>query len=150
MTDIIQAMTSPKLFEPWFRGDSWNGWRSVLKATAALPMATAEVEFLKSISGGREPPKRRPREIWISAGRRAGKDSAISLVAGHAAASFDPRGILRPGERAVIACIAPDRETAKIVQRYIRSFFEEIPALRKMVSAPPTKCSNFATWSTLR
>jgi hypothetical protein len=131
--NIIDAMNSPKLFQPWFQGESWNGWRSVLKSVAALPMDRGEVDFFKSISGGREPPKKRPRENWIIAGRRAGKDSAVSLIAAHAAASFNPKGILRPGERALVACIAPDKETGRIIQRYIRSYFETIPALQKMV-----------------
>jgi len=132
--NIIEAVDSERLFLPWFRGNSWNGWRSVWKASSALALKPEEIEFLKSISGGREPPRRRPREIWIIGGRRLGKDSSISVIAAHASASFNPKGILRPGERAVVACIAPDRETGKIVQRYIRSFFEEIPALRKMVA----------------
>lgn len=130
--NIVQAMEG--IFWPWFPGQSWDGWRSVLRATAALPMGDAEIEFLKSIAGGREPPKRRPREVWIIAGRRGGKDSAVSLIAAHAAATFSPKGILRPGERAVVACLAPDKDTARIIQRYIRAFFEEIPQLKKMVT----------------
>ena len=50
-----------------------------------------------------------------------------------AASTFDPRGILRPGERAVVACVAPDRETAKIIKGYITAFFETIPSLRDMI-----------------
>src|SRR4051812_25977848 len=101
-------------FRPWFNGASWDGWRAVLKATAALPMNDAEVEFFQSVAGGREPPRRRVREAWYVCGRRAGKDSVVSLIAAHAAATFNPKGVLRPGERALIACIAPDKETAKI------------------------------------
>jgi hypothetical protein len=129
---ITEAMAG--IFEPWFRGSSWDGWRSVLKATAALPMTDSEIEFFRSVSGGREPPRKRPREAWIVAGRRAGKDSAVSLIAAHAAATFRPKGILRPGERALVACVAPDKETGKIVQRYIRAFFESIPSLAEMIT----------------
>ncbi len=50
-----------------------------------------------------------------------------------AASTFDPRGILRPGERAVVACVAPDRETAKIIKGYTTAFFETIPSLRDMI-----------------
>ncbi len=128
--NILETMNGP--FQPWFRGASWDGWRAVLKATAALPMTDEEVAFFKSVAGGREPPRRRPREIWIIAGRRGGKDSAISLIAAHAAATFDPRG-LRPGERALVACIAPDRDTGKIVQGYIEAYFQKVSSLRKMV-----------------
>ena len=109
--NIVRAMDG--IFEPWFRGDSWSGWKSVLKATAGLEMSDDEIAFFKSIAGGREPPRKRPREAWIIGGRRGGKDSAISLIAAHAAATFNPKGILRPGERAVVICTAPDRDTER-------------------------------------
>lgn len=130
---IIQAMNSPDLFQPWFKGPSWDNWRAVLKATSGSQMEPAEDEFFRSVSGGRSPPRRRPRENWYVAGRRAGKDSVVSLIAAYAASTFDPRGILRPGERALVACVAPDRETAKIIKNYITAFFEAIPSLKKMV-----------------
>ena len=129
---IIQAMDHPKFFQPWFRGESWNGWRAVLKATNALPMTPEEIAFFKSVAGGRKPPSRRPREVWLAIGRRGGKDSVVSAIATHAAASFNPKGILRPGERALVACTAPDRDTAKIIKKYIESYFELIPSLAKM------------------
>ncbi len=132
--DIVEAMNSPQLFQPYFPGGaSWDLWRAVLRATAALPMSPADIEAFKSVAGGREPPRKRPREAWYICGRRAGKDSVVSLIAAHAAASFNPRGILRPGERALIACIAPDRETGKIVQGYIAAYFQMIASLKAMV-----------------
>jgi hypothetical protein len=131
--DIVTAMDHPGLFGPWFSGSSWGGWKSLQRATNALKMSAADVEFFKSVSGGREPPKRKPREVWYVISRRGGKDSVASATATHVAASFCPAGILRPGERAVVACIAVDREQAKIVWSYIRSFFDQIPPLNRMV-----------------
>jgi len=29
--DIATAMDDPELFGPWFDGESWNGWRAILK-----------------------------------------------------------------------------------------------------------------------
>jgi hypothetical protein len=130
--NIVRAMDG--IFEPWFRGDSWSGWKSVLKATAGLEMSDDEIAFFKSIAGGREPPRKRPREAWIIGGRRGGKDSAISLIAAHAAATFNPKGILRPGERAVVICTAPDRDTGKIIKNYIAAFFETVPSLQRMIT----------------
>ena len=54
---LIDALTDPGLFEPWFRGESWNGWRAVVKAMDAQPMTDDEIAFFKSIAGGRNPPK---------------------------------------------------------------------------------------------
>jgi hypothetical protein len=132
-TGIIEALNHPKLFKPWFNGASWNGWRTVLKATNGLTLSGEEIEFFKSIAGNREPPKRRVREAWFVVGRGGGKDSIASAIAAHAAASFDPEGILRPGERAVVACFATDKDQAKILFRYVKSYFDSIKPLRAMV-----------------
>jgi len=80
----------------------------------------------------RAPPAQRVRECWLIAGRRAGKDSIVSLIAAYVAALFEPRG-LRRGERALVMCLACDRDQAKIVHGYIRSYFADIPPLRAMV-----------------
>jgi hypothetical protein len=48
------------------------------------------------------------------AGCGAGKDSIATVIAAVMAVNFDPRGKLRPGERAVVMLLAVDREQAKI------------------------------------
>jgi hypothetical protein len=128
---IIEAMDG--IFEPWFRGPSWGGWRTVLKANFGLPMDETETAFFESVAGDRVAPTSAIREFWAIVGRRGGKDSVVSLVCAYVASTFSPKGILRPGERALVACIAPDKDVAKIVQRYIRAFFETVPSLQKMV-----------------
>ena len=80
----------------------------------------------------RSPPTRRTKELWIIAGRRAGKDSIASLLAGTAALG-DYRAQLRPGERATIVCLAVDREQARIVLKYIQGYFREIALLKPLV-----------------
>ena len=83
----------------------------------------------------REPPTEPCKEVWIIAGRRAGKDSIASLLAAHAAAMFNDAGNnLRPGERGVVMCLACDRDQARIVLNYTRSYFTEIALLQAMVS----------------
>jgi hypothetical protein len=126
-------MSDPLLFGPHFQGDSWNNWRTVLKASDALPMTADEIEFFKSVSGGREPPSQRVRELWLVVGRRGGKDSIASVMAAHAAITFNRPDLLRGGERALVLCIAPTREQAQIVLRFIRAYFETVPMLAAMV-----------------
>jgi len=128
--NLIELMDGP--FRPWFEGDSWNGWRSVIKAVYASPMSDQDIAFFKSVAGDREPPKKRPRETWIVGGRRLGKDSVASAIAAHEAAYFDRQDRLRPGERALVAVIACDRDQARIYTNYIRALFELEP-LKKMV-----------------
>jgi hypothetical protein len=132
-TGIITAMNSPALYQPFFAGASWDGWKTILKAAFALPMSDAEREFFRSIAE-RDPPTSRVREMWVIAGRRAGKDSIASVIAAHSAALFNQNDRLRRGERALVMCLACEREQAKIVMNYTRSFFNDIPSLRSMVT----------------
>ena len=69
----------------------------------------------------------------IVAGRGAGKDLIVSPIAATTAVNFDPKR-LRPGERAIVMCLACDREQAKIAFNYIAAYFREIPALAKLVT----------------
>jgi hypothetical protein len=131
--DIVAAMDDLNLFGSAFPGSTWDGWRAVLKAAFALPMSDAERAFFRTVAD-REPPRRRVRELWVVAGRRAGKDSIASLIAAHAAALFDGQHVLlRPGERALVQCLACDRDQSRIVLGYTRAFFDS-PMLRKMVT----------------
>lgn len=130
---IIEALDDPKLFASWFPGESWNTWRAVLKAAYALPMTAADRELFARVAGPRKLPSRRVRELWVVAGRRGGKDSIASVIAAHAAVLGNFRQHLRRGERATVMCIACDRDQARIVLNYIRSFFHDSPLLRPLV-----------------
>ncbi|MBY0383245.1 MAG: hypothetical protein K2W78_15155 [Xanthobacteraceae bacterium] len=129
---IIEAMDEPQLFMPWFSGESWSGWRVVLKAAFALPMTGDEIEFFRSIAD-REPPRQRVKELWCVVGRRGGKDSVASVIAAHSAALFDSAAYLRPGERAQVMCLAADRDQAKIISSYARSYFIKTVLLKQLV-----------------
>jgi hypothetical protein len=131
--NIIRALDDPKLFQPWSRGPSWDGWRAVLKAAYALPMTVDEVEFFRSVAD-RDPPDRPVRELWCVVGRGGGKDSVASVIAAHTAALFSDGDRLRPGERGLVMCLATDRDQSKIVLNYTRSFFTDIPMLASMVN----------------
>ena len=131
--NLLQSMDDKRLFQPWFSGPSWDTWKAVLKAAHALPMSAEETALFRAVAD-REPPQRRVRELWVRAGRRAGKDSIASVIAAHAAAFGDYRASLRPGEAATVACLAVDRSQAKILFGYIQSFFENVPMLARMVT----------------
>ncbi len=131
---IIEAMDDRAVFAPWFQGESWSGWRAVLKAAFALPMSDDEVAFFRTIAD-REPPEKPVKELWVIVGRRGGKDSIASVIVAYLAAMFsDQDQRLRPGERATVVCLAVDRDQAKIILNYVRSYFTEIEMLAAMVS----------------
>jgi hypothetical protein len=131
---ILEAMDDPALFQRWFRGESWSSWRAIAAAAFGLEMSDADLAFFNEVAGGRAPPKKRVKELWISVGRRGGKDSFASLTATYTAALFDGADRLRPGERALCLCLACDTSQAKIVLNLIRAFFTEIPMLRLMIA----------------
>lgn len=127
------VMTHPGLFQPWFTGPSWNAWRSILRGAFALPMTEADRATFRELAQ-RDPPARRVKELWIVAGRRAGKDSIASMLAAYTGAFIDYRSSVRPGEIASVLCLAVDRPQARIVLNYTRAFFQRIPALHAMVT----------------
>jgi hypothetical protein len=133
LPNIVEAMRAPHLFGPAFRGTSWDGWRIVLKAAYALPLKVQETEFFRTVAGDRALPDAPVRELWVAAGRRAGKDAVASLISAFSAALFDQQDRLRPGERALVLCLACDRAQAKIVLGYIKSYFADIPLLAALV-----------------
>src|SRR6266446_6340816 len=100
----IEAMEDPNLFQPFFPGETWGGWKAILKAAYALPMSDEEVAFFRTVAE-RDPPSKPVRELWFIVGRRGGKDSIASALAAHAAALFNDGGRLRPGERALVLCL---------------------------------------------
>ena len=125
------AIDDPNLLGDFFLGKSWDPWRAVLKGAHAEQLSESERAFFRKVAG-RDPPAHRVRELWIKAGRRAGKDSIASAIA-TVAALVEYRRHLRPGERASILCLACDREQAKIVHRYIAGYFQAKPLLRPLV-----------------
>src|SRR6266542_780141 len=126
------AIEDPNLLGGAFAGPSWATWRAVLRAAEGLPLSHSQREAFRTVAD-RAPPARRVKELWVIAGRRAGKDSIASAIA-TAAALGQYESYLRPGERAVVMCLAVSREQARIVHRYIAAYFTENPLLRPLVT----------------
>jgi hypothetical protein len=130
---LPQAFSSTAMFGKSFAGPSWDGWKAVLKASQGHKLTSAEDAFFRSVAE-RDPPTEPVRQMWIIAGRRAGKDSVTAAIATYKAAIFDGRNKVRPGERPLVLCLAVDRPQAGLVLNYIRAYFAEIPALKGMVT----------------
>ncbi len=146
--NIVDAISDPNLLGPWFKGPSWNAWRAVLKGAYALPMSKGELAIFREVAQ-RDPPKKQVRELWVVAGRRAGKDSIASAIAAWAAAGADYRALLRPGEVASVLCLAVDRQQARIVSRYARGYFHQIDMLRRLVTSETTDDISLSTGAEL-
>ena len=133
---IVDALTDPALFGglPIFADlASWGRWLVFLKALFVLPMTDAERAIYREHTGRLAPPRTPPSEIYVAAGRRSGKSFVSALVAVFLACFRDYRAYLAPGERAMVLCIATDREQAAIILRYVRAFLLEVPMLAAMI-----------------
>jgi hypothetical protein len=129
--NLYEALVDENLFQPWFAGPSWEGWRTVVKGVCGLPLGREERKFF-GVVAERDPPKSPVSELWCIAGRRAGKDSIASAVGAHAAAVPNYQPYVRPGEQPLVSCFANERAQAKIVLNYTRAFFTKIPLLASM------------------
>ena len=119
------------------RGDTWRGWRIILKAAFGQQLLSEEVDFFYEVSGNRNPPTRRVKELWCIVGRRGGKDSTASVVAVEAARMVDTSR-LRPGERPIVACLANTKDQATIAWRYIKGYFDTNRDLAPWLNRPIT------------
>jgi hypothetical protein len=82
--NFAQAFEDPTLFEPFFRGPSWNGWRAVNRAAYGMPLDDEQLAFFRKVAQ-RDPPKKQVREVVYVCGRRSGKDSVASGMVSYAA-----------------------------------------------------------------
>jgi hypothetical protein len=130
--DIVAAMSDDAWFGKHFAGPSWDRWRACLRAAFALPMSADDLALFNEVAE-REPPTQRIRELWCIIGRRGGKDSVASLIATYVAVFGNFASRLRPGEHAVVAIIAVDRQQARICWRFINALFDN-PILKTLVT----------------
>jgi hypothetical protein len=130
---IIQAMTSPALFAPYYSGPSWAPWKVVLKAAFGLRLTAEETAFFKVVAGDRDPSGRRCKELVLAIGRRGGKDAIAALLCAYAAMTYEPQGRVRAGERPLILLLAADRSQSRNLLRYVRGLFE-VPLLKALIT----------------
>src|SRR5262249_18721126 len=78
---LRRALADPKLLGTALQGDSWAAWRALLLAAMGEELTPAEIELFKKFSHRDNPPDHRIDELWVIAGRRGGKSSAIAVLA---------------------------------------------------------------------
>jgi hypothetical protein len=114
---------------------TWHAWRTVLKATFALPLSRSERRLFSSLAGGRKAPKERVGELWAIAGRRSGKSRIAAAVAVFLAAFIDHRSRLAPGEVGYVLVLSPSKAQARVVKDYCDGFLQASPDLASMVES---------------
>jgi hypothetical protein len=115
------------------RGDSWIAHRALLIAAWGEELSLAErIIFTKLTDRSREPGERAD-EIVVIAGRRSGKSLMIAVLICFIACLCDHSGVLAPGEKGVVLCLAPTARQALIVLDYVVGVLEASPLLSKLI-----------------
>lgn len=136
---IDQALVDPKLLGAALGPvGSWTVWIAILRAAFGLELTESELSAFQGVSGGREPPKERVRELWAIIGRRAGKSRMAAALATFIAAFVDHTGKLAPGEVGTVLVLAASKTQAQTVFRYVVAFFEQSAILKRMVDTVTT------------
>jgi hypothetical protein len=133
MKSIDQCLCDPALLGGAL-GDpsSWGTWFAVLRAAFGLPLDVVQQQAFASIAGGRGPPTRRMRELWVVAGRRGGKSRIAAALAVYFACFVQHR--LARGERGMVLVLAASMEQARVVFEAAVAFLTESPVLCQEVA----------------
>jgi hypothetical protein len=129
---INVALTDVRLFGAAL-GDlgSWRVWLAILKAAFGLALSADELAVFHEVAGGRPPPNRPVKELWIIAGRRSGKSHVAGLLAIYV--SIFSKYQLSAGETGAVLIVAPSIAQTKIVFDYAVGAITASPTLAKKV-----------------
>ena len=133
LTTLRKALVDPALLGKALSGESWAGWRALLLAAAGEKLTPVELEHFKRLTGRSEPPPERVSELWVIAGRRAGKSRAIATLLAYLGCLCDHRAKLASGERGIALCLAPSQQQASIVLDYCAGIINESPILKQLI-----------------
>jgi hypothetical protein len=129
-----RALADPKLLGKALEGPSWLPWRTLLIAMMGEALNDEERVLFTQLTGRPQEPGQRVEEFTAVVGRRGGKSRAMSVLATYLAALCDYRDVVVPGERAVLLCIAPDKQQAGIIVSYTTALFEDNKMLRPLIA----------------
>lgn len=133
--NILQAMDDPRIFGRFFHDASWDAWKAFLAALFALPPTPEQRAIYERHTGRTVWPTAPARLAFVCTGRRAGKSIVAALISVYMSACCDWQQFLGPGERATAMTVSPDRRQSRVIGRFQRGFFREIPALAQLVSS---------------
>jgi hypothetical protein len=110
-----EALADPYLFGPIMSGSSWYGWRALLIAAAGEELTHDEREEFKRLTHREREPGKFCREVVIIAGRRAGKSTAMCILAIWVACLCDHHDTLARGEIGVVLMVSRDQRVSKML-----------------------------------
>jgi len=133
--NMLQALDAPEMFGPFFRGASWDRWRTFLAAMFGLPLSPDALALYTHHTGRTEAPAAPFNEVALICGRRGGKSRVLATIAVHLATIPDYAARLAPGEVPTVAIIAADKRQARAIFRYVRGLLVNVPLLAPLLDA---------------
>src|ERR1035437_5599076 len=132
---IEQAILDANLLGAGF-GDpkTWQQWRTALKAAFQIDLNRDEARACAAISGGRQPPAQKVRELWCVLGRRSGKSRVAAALAVYFATLVDYTGKLAPGETGYVMVLAASKDQARAIKNYAEGFLRASPMLASSIA----------------
>ncbi len=128
--NVLQLMT--RVLGSTFAGDTWQTWRTVLKAAHALDLSPEERVVVDALTHRQTLPTSPVRELWLLLGRRSGKSIIAALLA--VFATTCRTYTLAPGEVGVFMVIAADRKQARVIKRYVSGLLRSHPSLAVLIA----------------
>ncbi len=142
--NIIDAIEDRELFAPFLGRDhsTWGNWMSALRCLYGLPLRRQDRLIIRECTGRRKlrclPGEGFSEALFIT-GRRSGKSRTAALIGGFEAVFGGHEKKLAPGEQGMVAILAPTREQAGIVFKYLRALFETPMLAAEVVRETRTK-----------
>ena len=128
------ALSDVSLLGSVLAGNSWRAWRTLLIAAMGEPLTADERKLFATLTGREREPLERVEELAAVVGRRGGKSRAMSTFAAYIAGLCDHSGVLVPGERGVLLCVAPDQRQATITLDFCNAAFEASPLMKQLIA----------------
>jgi hypothetical protein len=114
---------------PQFMQPSWSAWRAFLCAVFGLAPENEEAaSLIRRCTGRSAAIVAAAREIWLIAGRRAGKSFIVALLAIYLSLFREYR--LSPGEVGTLIILAADKKQARVIKRYVAGLLRSAPLLK--------------------
>jgi hypothetical protein len=128
LISVRHALEDPAWLGTMMGADSFRAMRILLIAAMGEEFVASEMEIFTQLTG-------RAVELWILAGRRAGKSIGIAVLASYLAACVDYRDVLAKGERGTLPILAASTTQAAQIFNFCKGIFTQIPRFANLVQS---------------
>jgi hypothetical protein len=151
IVSLAQALRDPRLLGRSFGQASHFGWHCVAKVLSGEPLEPHELAFVLRWTGRARLPAGPVRRIFALIGRRGGKTRFLAAAGcWRAALCCDWRAQMAPGELAVVALVAVDRDQTKVLMSYCDGLLRDSPLLAAEVTRHTASAIEFRSGGALQ